>query len=559
MKKISKKRKQAGSTNNMLLPVIGVLLLVAGAYVGFSQITKLQTVEEIKKQLMTKAPENTSPHTVVYGVWAGNGSLVKAYNLEDKKNYVLAELPQNIKRVTSVMPDTLYFINNTDENDHGTELVKYSIGSKQQTLLVRAEAGFGMDDYFISPNGKYLTTWEVQVPQGRRVLTGGKSRVYTVDLNDSSNKNLIYNEDADKPVHYPRGITNDGVVITDMFLPNTGPGWGYGMGSSDFTGTQKKDSTSMTNGTYGRQPRISDDGTQLAFVGYDGTNGSGTEQVEGIRRAIIHPNTVEILSPETLQRTKLPNLSNTSVFDDVRFDKSGQYLFINQIRLANNQFKTYVRLYKLADNSSVTIPNTANKRGIAVLSDSQVLVSTPIVTVQTMGNLGETYQFLNSNFEIINPANGQAIQLPISDTNLQYIGIYPNSAVPAFSEADGAASKDSIQLYTFALKPELMSDRRRLQSGRVTDANGISNVNIKGLRTLAQNINEVPNNGSQAAAPTNVQPSGNPSISGISGIPSIPGISGIPIEGNEEIIKEIERLIELIRQLLGILEQETQN
>ena len=291
-KKMSKKRKQGGSTNKkVILFVVAVLLLGGGVYAGINRVNNPQTGKAISEPSTTGTTGITSPNTIIYGVWAGNNSLIKAYNMEDKKNYTIVKLQQNIKRITAKMPDTLYFINNTNENDQGTEIAKYSISGKQQTTLVKAEEGYGIDDYFISPDGNYATTWEIHVNKGKTVLYGGKSRVYSVNLNNPAVKNLLYDEVANKPIHYPRGIMNNGTVITDMFLPNSGPGWAYGMSSSDFGGLNKKDIISMVNGTYGRQPRMSYDGNQVAFAGYNGIFGSGTEQLKSIRRALIEPNT----------------------------------------------------------------------------------------------------------------------------------------------------------------------------------------------------------------------------------------------------------------------------
>jgi DNA-binding beta-propeller fold protein YncE len=86
----------------------------------------------------------------------------------------------------------------------------------------------------------------------------------------------------------------------------------------------------MASGTYGRQPKVSPDGTQFVFAGYDGSRGSGTEAIAGKRRAIAFPNTVEILNAQTLKRTKL-NVPSGSLYDDARFDASGKYIFISKV------------------------------------------------------------------------------------------------------------------------------------------------------------------------------------------------------------------------------------
>jgi len=596
---------------NVLVLIVAALLLGGGAYVGFNQVNNSNTEEKkmAEKATPTQAltSETISPYTVIYGVWIEDNSVVKAYDLESGDNFELAKLPQNVKRITAIMPNSLYYINNTDENDHGTEIMMHSISGNQDSVVVSAEDGFGIDDYFISPNGQYMTTWEVSIAQGSRQLSGGRSRVYSFDLNNPGSKNLLYDEEADKPVHYPRGINDSGTVITDMFLPNSGPGWAYGMGSSDFTGASKKDAASMINGSYGRQPRISDDASQLVFAGYDGLYGSGTEQIDGVRRAVIDPNTIEIISADTLQREKLPNLSNKFVFDDVRFDPSNQYLFISQLRHSAPGIISTIRLYNLVDNATTVIPESVNKRGYAMLSTSHALVGVPNNSSEAMGNLGETYQFLNNNFEIINIKDGTVESLEIPHTNMQYIGIFPNSEVPAFANRDPKMSTDTLQMHTFVVKSKLMNDRINLQARSNASAfnsefnnerGDLAYTQVQGAKVIAQALatptftptptltitptltltvtptgalsnTPVPTVGFLTGTPSGgVSPSvtTNPSVTSSPSTTTNPSISANPsgttidIPGiGEFTIEEIEELIAMLEELLGIQEQETQN
>lgn len=537
MKKTARKRVNSGkASNKTFLLVVGILLLGVGIYGGFRLSGGQEIVDEIRLKIVEKQPalENSgiAAKTLLYGIWADNNSIVKAYNLEDKKGYVLAVLPQDIKRVSFVTPGSLYFINSTDNNDHGREIAKYSIQGKNWDSVVRSDEGFGIDDYMISPNGNYMTTWEVQLSTGSNVLNGGRSRVYSVNLSNPERKNLLYNEVADKPIHYPRGVNNEGTVTTDMFLPNSGPGWAYGMGVSDFAGLNKRDVVEMANGTYGRQPKASFDGESFVFVGYDGTYGSGTEQLEGLRRAIIHPNTIEIFSLNTMKREKLTGLSNKNIYDDVRLDREGKNVFLNRIVLRKGSLNTTVDLYNLDTKTIKPLAQTVDKRGVGVLSKSKVLVASPVVANEAMGNLGETYQFVNRNFEVLDMDSGELEALPVRDTNMQLIGLIPNSEISTsvLSEADRDKAKDVLQMYSFGLKVNLLKDRVRLQSR--SQGSAVLGENAHGVKALAMQI---------------------------SGLPEIPDLSGIPVEGNEDLIKQIEQLIELIKQLLGILEQEVQN
>ncbi|MCL5438961.1 MAG: hypothetical protein M1268_03155, partial [Patescibacteria group bacterium] len=124
-----------------------------------------------------------------------------------------------------------------------------------------------------------------------------------MNLQNQSNKNLIYDEVANNPVHYPRAILDNGEVYLDTFLPNSGAGWAYGMSVSNFTGTDKKDLDNMKNGTYGTQPVLSPDGKYLAFAGYSGTDGKNDQ--DGFRISLVKTNTLEKLDTQTKERLVL--------------------------------------------------------------------------------------------------------------------------------------------------------------------------------------------------------------------------------------------------------------
>ena len=502
------KNSQKSKANNRIL--IGILILfLLGGGIGILAAPNIikhsldKTPTQPNSITPSSSPVNSpilsSPNTIIYGVWNSNSSVIKSYNMQTGTESVLAILPQNIKKVTMVLPDSLYYINNTDKYDHGTEIVKYTITNQHYQTVTKANNGLGIDDYYLSPNSNYLTTWEVHLNtdatdlEHHTVLWGGQSTVYGIDLMKGT-KNLLYNEDGKSVVHYPRGVTNNGIVITDKFLPNSGPGWAYGMSSVSVSGAGNYDSAQMINGTYGRQPRISSDGTQLAFAGYNGQYGPGVEEIDSgntnvgkVRRAVLEPDTVEIVSSSDLKRKKLLTLSNANVIDDVKFDKSGKYLFVTILKKDTTGYTPHILLYNLQNNSPEAVPQSANKRGLAYISDSQILLSTPDATSATMGNLGETYQFVNKNFEIVNPSTQKSVVLPITDINLQYIGIFSNSELPsAITEPDthnqGKNSpKKTLQLDSFSLKPSLFPDRTALESKPLN-----KNSSVKGAKTIAQ-------------------------------------------------------------------------
>ncbi|HRN96415.1 MAG TPA: hypothetical protein PLD54_03140, partial [Candidatus Levybacteria bacterium] len=281
----------------------------------------------IPKEIVT-----LSPHTLIYGSWDTNQSLITAYDLSTGREGIIAVLPLNIKKVTVTSPNTLIFINETlGAQDHGREIVQYNLTSKTQETIYQVSDGFGIDDYVISPDFQSIAIWEVQLNSESGTLLDGKSSVYTTKIG-SQTKNVIYEESVSdtNPARYPRAILNDGTVFMDKFLPNSGAGWAYGISVSNFTGTEKQDLANMQNGTYGTQPVLSPDGKYLAFAGYDGSKGSGTTDVGGFRRALLSPNTVELLDTSTRQRIKQENIANTNIYTSIKWNDASNLFVMSQ-------------------------------------------------------------------------------------------------------------------------------------------------------------------------------------------------------------------------------------
>ena len=246
------------------------------------------TSQTTNKQNSLQSSES-STNTLVYGAWEAKQSAIKSVDLLSGESALLAKLPLEIKRVKVLSPEQLIYINQTNTQDHGKQIVRFGIKDKVTEVLIAADPGFGIDDYVISPNKKYMAVWEVSFAPGSKILRNGRSRVYTVDLSISSNKQLIYDELASPttPIHYAQAILDNGKVFADTFLPNDpngGAGWSYGMSVSNFSGSEKSDLSQMQNGSYGTQPILSPDGKSLAFAGYDGSRGPGKLQKAGIVR-----------------------------------------------------------------------------------------------------------------------------------------------------------------------------------------------------------------------------------------------------------------------------------
>lgn len=417
-------------------------------------------------------PIPISSYTLVYGIWTGNSSVVKAYDMAKGKEFILAELPNNIKKVTVLSPTELLYINNTDDKDYGREIAIYNIQNNTKKVVAYAAPGFSVDDYVVSPNKQYLTTWEVAFSSGSAVLRNGSSRVYSLDLQKPTQKYLIYDESASQPVHYPRAITNSGEIYLDTFLPNSGAGWAYGMSVSDFTGSTKQDLKNMQNGTYGTQPVLSPNGRYLAFAGYDGSNGPGTDAktVNGktSRQAILIPNTIDLLDTQTKTRIKLPNISNQNIYSFIFWDKEGRSLVFTRLLLndkKNEVVSTEFYYYDLSSQTPKRIENLGYPQNtfVSFVSPQMLLVGKESYSLSTLGNLGISYAYFLTNASTLDIATSRLSPIGLKDGLIQFIGITPSSYF-AGGEKPSSTQRQQLQLETFVFKPNLAPKRLKQQS-----------------------------------------------------------------------------------------------
>lgn len=363
-------------------------------------------------------------YTLIYGVWSQKSSLIKQYDLQSGQETILAELPSNIKKVTYLTGGDLIYINKTNERDHGEEIAKYSFSIKQSSILFKSDPGFGIDDYVISPNKRYLATWEVKFASGSAILQGGVSRVLSVDLQNPTIKNLIYDEVSDEntPISYPRAITDSGDIYLDKFLPNSGAGWAYGMSFSNFTGTSKEDLPQIRNGTYATQPALSPGATVLAFAGYDGSNGQSQEF--GFRKALVAANTIELYNLQSKHREKLANLSDKNVYSYVAWDLSGENLIFTQ--LAKDPESTGFYVYDLNTKVSKKLQLAKSQVPLSTLQKDKVLIATQDSSNSTLGNLGQNYAHSITSFLILNINDRTTVPVNLGDTLVQYISLVPS-------------------------------------------------------------------------------------------------------------------------------------
>lgn len=461
------------------VPVVALFLVIVLGAVATSSLNN-RAIEKAKPA-KTNAPAaqesaalNASPHTIVYGEWKGERTIISTLNLQNGEVQPLAQLPLTTKKVSVLSQDELLYIADTDVRDHGKSLVSYSLSDGKTAVKYTVENGFGIDDYVISPNKQYAAVWEVAVsPEG--TVLGGKSRVYGIQLTNASRKFLLFDEQSteNNPIHYPRAVTDSGEVFLDRFLPNSGAGWAYGMSTIRFDGANKQSLAQMANGTYGTQPQLSPDGRYLAFAGYEDRSVSGTTENDGgHRRALTRANTVELLNLQTKTRQKLSNLSRDNIYPSVRWEGTSGNIIYSQVAKNLEESGMYVYDRSTQASRKMEIGNNENSPTnvyVASLGNGKVLTGVPDSSVTQQGNLGETYAAPFTSFAVVDEKADQTAILSQS-AFMQFITI---TDVDYFAGAQAAAAEDEamvdgrkmLQLETFTLKPSLVPVRQSQQTG----------------------------------------------------------------------------------------------
>lgn len=390
---------------------------------------------------------------LIYGTWENGGSTIASYQFSSQTTQPVARLPLSIKKVTPLDDNSFLFINGTDQFDYGSQLALYTVPKKQTTTILTADSGFRIDTYVLSQNKRYVAVWEIESNPLAPILSGGKSRIYTLDRQNPTIKHRIYEEAAaGQPIHYPIAISSDGTVFTDTFLPNSNAGWAYGMATSSIDGSVKQDIATMKNGTYSTQPLMSPDEKYLIFVGYASPQNDGTSLVNGTRKAFLSPNSVVLLDTHTLQRTSL-DLPPTDQYLLVSWaDPTTLILSI----LTNTPSQSGFFLYSLSTKKLTAIEGIqtgAINAVVAQLPDAQLIVGKKTNASTLLGNLGDSYGYVYDKLFVLDKRTHTISPLPLSGS-IQYIGLS--------QELSGTQTTDTsrtLQIGQFDLKPKLAPKR----------------------------------------------------------------------------------------------------
>ncbi len=421
-----------------------ILLILAFVIAGF-------TINNNRRQHTNTDQENKttvqplSPHVIIYGVWSNDKSFVKKIDLAKGTESTIAILPSNIKKVTVLSANELLYIDDTNVRDHGSRISIFSLKDNKVTASIPADPDFGIDDYAISPNKRYLATWEVSFAPDSPIMLGARSRVNTVSLSEIAVKNLIYDEVASKEaaVHYPSLVTDNGTVYMDSFIPNDeksgGRGYAYGMTSSDFTGTTKN--VILESGSYGTQPQASPDGQYIAFGGYDGTEGPGNDilQQYGRRRVLLTQNKPEVYDTINNTRKTLthPIFTNKNRYPVLKWDPLTGNILVTVLSKDLETMGTY--LYDL-NTQKATKLEEQEQSFIASLNPDNYLVGSMFRNQAGLGNLSRDYSAPYTQFFVLNHASREITNIKLGDNIMQFIAVFPETY---FDSVLGSASANN--------------------------------------------------------------------------------------------------------------------
>lgn len=457
------------------LVVLIIVLLVLSTTIVFNGIQNSGKKGQGKEIIRVPTGEEfkpLAPQVIIFGQWFDNKSSIQAFNLGNGERRVLANLPLDVKRVTVLKDDKLIYIGGvSDTTDHGKNISLYLINNKSIKEIYTASDGFGIDDYFVSPNNKYIAIWEVQFLPNTAVLLGGASKVKVIDI-DSGSVYTIYDEIQSEniPVHYPIAVFNNGDVYCDQFLPNSGAGWAYGLSVSSIDGKIKEELANMQNGTFGTQPKLSSEGSYLAFVGYEGVDGAA--EVGGFRKALLLPNTVEIFDINTKQRIKVIGNELNTTYIGANWDEgSGNLIFI---KTSKNENSTGIYSYNIADKTinkidiGQDIGQNQTISFVSSLGQGKILLGNQDNSDSAKGNLGKGYASPYTNFIVYSKDINDVV--PDLGGLMQYIGIMPSSSFSSVSSVEGSSSSTTcegyknLQLCPFYLKPKMANKREEQQT-----------------------------------------------------------------------------------------------
>jgi len=456
-----------------ILLLIFAFLAVGGGAVGY-QMTKMgRTAGQLSMTGPTPTPTQSpykaaalvpseSTATLIYGVWEGGNSVVKAINADGSNHVTIARLPSNIKDVNVISDHEILFIAETDNQDHGKKINLYDFQTGQTKTLFETWPGFGIDDVVISPDKKWLATWEVKFASGAKILSGGDSRVYIAPLATPQNKIFIvdeYNVSSTNFLRYPLFFDSSNRLFLDTFGPNGG-GWNLGLWVVNADGSNLTPIPGMADGEFSIDPILSPDGTKIVFAGYDPSafpqlKAASTSGV--LRPAIANPNLLQMMDLSTLQKTTLLGSADGIQYANPVWSEDKNEVFFEQFRVKSETDSDYegVFIYNLSSGQLASVSSLIQATPLLLnYSANDLFWGIPS---QDTGNLGKNYESTFSSFSLTNLLSLQTTTL-VSGLNLQFIEVLKKApgislALNVSSQALETTPVFSLKLKSFEIKP----------------------------------------------------------------------------------------------------------
>lgn len=447
------------------LGIIGFILFLLIVFLGGFLLSSDKSSKQSNKD--EDKNEFIANSVLVYGYWNGNNAVISAIDLAKDNSNILAIIPTSSKHIRILSGNKFTYIGETDQYDYGRKLVLHTIDPASDVSVFETEEGFGIDDYVLSPSGDLAAVWVLGNPSDSSTVLGNKSRVYSLNLK-TGESNMLYDEisSPSTPVHYPVGITDSGEVFLDKFHPNSGAGWAYGMSKTDFKGVTKEDIPSMKNGTYSSQPVMSQDGAYFAFAGYDGDD--GTVEIDTYRKALINPNTVELLSVVDKTRHKITQEDTNSIYSLVIWDQLTDNLLISSTVNDNGTIVNEQNSYDPTSQLMEKIENSSpDLRFISFLQDKNKLFGKSFQDDAGMGNLGPYYSMGLNNLVVVDSEENSIKTVTLDQYPVQLIAVKTEGFFPTLSTGKSAISNPSnkqLSFQTFKLKSTLAQKRAERQS-----------------------------------------------------------------------------------------------
>ena len=457
-------KKSAHTTNysgknetlRILLIILAILTLGTGALlVGGKKQTGVLPGQKVDSPGSAIPKPVTSGPALVYGVWEGKESVIHAVNTDGSGDTVLTRLPSEIKNVKIISPNQLLYIGETDAKDHGRFIYLRNITTGKDQIVVRADSGWGIDSVIVSPDNTWIAYWQVQLGSSGQ-LTGGKSRVYSASLAAlPAIRKLIYDESADAGtiVHYPLFFDHSGNLYADGFSPNE-DGWNLGLMKTTATGGSPVEV--LPAYSYNTDPVVSPDSDLIAYTAYDpaleapisAKRTSGKDST-----ASLNPNSVNVLDLTTNVTRRLLGESGR-VYYDPTWRSTGDSIFVRSYGADGTKLVDPKALsVSLASGNATEMDTEQQPDGMIISYGPDGLIVGVSGNDNSIGNLGSTYAPV---FSAITAGSGSNSRTIVGG-NSQYIGTLSTGLDGALLNPAYSNKKESLQLATFSLKPELIA------------------------------------------------------------------------------------------------------